>query len=213
MVAMTVVASRRRQIALVDDRLPVNALLILLKLVGWNFIGRHIFRIGVTRAAGFSDPGRVDRRTRIVGRSDRVRCMAARASRHFRVFLILESLAMNRRVILGDLIDAQRRIISPHEVRIRVAFAAHFHHLNRRWLADIAFLAVHRLETHNVGVTTVTGSATKSLGGMDIGFVELSRLRQLLYAECQMAGCAAIFLRLCFRSASCQSATEHNDGR
>ena len=97
-----------------------------------------------------------------------MRRMAARAGRHFLVFFLLESLAVNRRVILGDLIHSQRGIVLPHEVRVAVALAAYFDNLKGGGLADVAFLPVHRFEAHDGGIAAVTRHATKTLGGMDI---------------------------------------------
>ena len=85
-----------------------------------------------------------------------MRRMAIRAGRHLLVLLLLKSLTVDRRVILGDLIHAQRRIISPHEIRVRVALSAYIDHLNRGRLADVAFFPIHRLQTHHVSIATVT---------------------------------------------------------
>ena len=129
-----------------------------------------------------------------------MRRMAARAGRYSGVFLLLEPLAMNRGVVFGNLIDPQRRIISPHEARVRVALAAGLDHLSRCGFADVALLPVHRLQAHDGGITAVTRCTAKALGGMDVRFVKLRRLGQILYAECQMTGRAGVFLSFCFRS-------------
>ena len=65
MIAMTIVAGRRRQIALARHHLPVHALLILLDLVRRNLVRRHVLLVGVTRAASLGYAGRINRRTRV----------------------------------------------------------------------------------------------------------------------------------------------------
>jgi hypothetical protein len=54
-IAMAVVAGRRRQIALRRHQFPVNALLILFDLIGRNLVPRHVVFIGVTATASFGD--------------------------------------------------------------------------------------------------------------------------------------------------------------
>src|SRR5512139_1542001 len=66
-IAVTIVTSRRRQIAFNRDHFPMHAGLVLLDLVRRYLVRRHVFLIGVTRAAGVGDVGRMNRRARIVG--------------------------------------------------------------------------------------------------------------------------------------------------
>ena len=61
MIAVAIVACRRREIALLADHLPVNALVILLELIGRNFVRRHIIGVGMAGATGVSHPCRVHR--------------------------------------------------------------------------------------------------------------------------------------------------------
>src|SRR5580765_5601094 len=118
------------------------------------------------------------------------------AGRHFRIFLLLESLAVDRRVVLGDLIDPQRRIISPHEIWVRVAFAADFDDLNSRGLADETFFLVHRLQAHDIRITAMTGDTSETFGCVNIGFVQFGWFGQILNTKRQMAGNAVVGLWL-----------------
>ena len=107
MIAVTVVAGRRRQIAFNRDHFPVHALFVLLDLVGRDFIRCHVFFVGVTSTAGIGDVGRMNRRTRIVGRADRMRFMTTGASRDFLILLFSQSPAMNRGGVFRNLVHAQ----------------------------------------------------------------------------------------------------------
>ena len=118
--------------------------------------------------------------------------MTASARRHFQVFLFLESPAVHRRVVFGDLIDPQRRIIAPHEICVRVTPAAYIHNLAGARLADVTFLSVHRLQTHNARIAAVARRAPEALGRMDIGLVQLDRFCQFFDSERCMTSCAAI---------------------
>ena len=122
--------------------------------------------------------------------------VATRAGRHFLVFLFPEPFAVDRRIVLGDLIDAQRRIISPHEIWVRVAFAADFDDLNSRGLADETFFLVHRLQAHDIRITAMTGDTSETFGCVNIGFVQFGRFGQILNTKRQMAGNAVVGLWL-----------------
>ena len=181
-IAMAVVAGRRRKIAFARYDLPVHAFLIFIELIRRNLVRRHILLVGMTRAASLGDASRVNRRTRIVGGPNRMRFMTAGASRNLLVLLFSQSPAMNRGIVFRSLVDAQRRIILPHKIRIRMAPATHFDNLRMCGLADVALLAVHRLQAHDVGITAVTRRATKPLRGVDVLFVLLCRLREIFDA-------------------------------
>ena len=70
MITVTIVAGRRRKIAFARDHFPMHALLILLDLIGRNFVRRHVVFVGVAGTAGLGDTQRVHRGTRVIGRSD-----------------------------------------------------------------------------------------------------------------------------------------------
>ena len=125
-----------------------------------------------------------------------MRRMAASAGRHFRIFLLLESLAVHRCIILGNLIDTQRRIISPHEIWVRVAFAADFNDLKTRGLADKTLFLVHRFQAHGTGVAAMASDTAKTFHCVDIRLEQFGRFGQILDPQRRMTGRTAIVFRL-----------------
>jgi hypothetical protein len=122
-----------------------------------------------------------------------MRRVAAGTSRNVGILFLLKPLAVHRRVVFGDLIDAQRRIVAPHESCIRVALAADIDDLAGARLADVAFLSIHRLQAHDTRVAAVTRRAAKAFGGMDIVFVKFRRLREMRDAKDEMTRRAVVF--------------------
>ena len=54
-IAMAVVARRRQQIAFARHHFPVHAFFVLFQLVGRDFIGCHVFFVGVTITTSIGD--------------------------------------------------------------------------------------------------------------------------------------------------------------
>ena len=61
-VAVTGGATGSGEIAALGERLPVDAGLVFLELIGGDLVGRHLLRVGVAVRAGLGDAQRMDRR-------------------------------------------------------------------------------------------------------------------------------------------------------
>ena len=103
---------------------------------------------------------------------------------------------MNRSIVFSNLVHAQRGIISAHEIGIGVAPAAHFDNLRMRGLTDVTFFPVHGFQATHRAIAAVTGDAAKTFRRMDIRFVKLGRLGQILHSHRQMTDGAGLRLRL-----------------
>ena len=128
-VAVTVVARRRREVVAPGERGIVDALLIVGELRGWQRfavrqrVAGHMTRIGVAGRAGRGDVGGEDRRLRVAHRPNPVRSVAAGASGDVGVAR-RELLAVHAGGVLGRLIHALFRREAPHQRGVAVAARA-----------------------------------------------------------------------------------------
>ena len=88
---------------------------------------------------------RIDARLGVRRRPDGVGGMAAHARRDLGIPQLAQPAAVDRRRVLGDLVDAQRGIVALHEGRVGVAAAAELHDLLARGLADEPLGGIHGL--------------------------------------------------------------------
>ena len=127
---------------------------------------------------------------------DRMGRMAAHADRHFLVSGAVESLAVDGGIILGHLVDAQRRIVLPHEAGVGMTTPADLRDLLAPRFADVAFGAIHRSHSGVVGIAAMAGDAAETFERVDVLSKIFYRLGQPLDADRLVAGDAAFSLRL-----------------
>ena len=77
-----------------------------------------------------------------------------------------------------------------------MAVPANLNHLNRIGLADVSLGAIHRFQAHLRAVAAVASNTAETFRGMDVRFVRLRWLGQIVHAKCRMADCAGLSLRL-----------------
>ncbi len=147
MIAMAVVACGSRQVSFIRQRFPMDAFFILCDLVDRNFVRSHGGLIRMARPTGLSHLKRMDFRPRIERRLDSMSRMAASAGGHFGISKLLETLAMDRSVVLRNLIYSERGVVTLHKLRIGVAATTNRRDLTMIRLADIAFGGVHGRHT------------------------------------------------------------------
>src|SRR4030095_9170832 len=79
-----------------------------------------------------------------------------------------ETAAMNRRLIFGELVHPDRRIVAAHELGVRVAARAHLWNPFVRKLADVSPSRVHGIDTLARRVATMACGAAESLLPMNV---------------------------------------------
>jgi hypothetical protein len=203
-IAVALVARRRGQIALNGHQLVMNAFLVLRHLIRRDLVGLHVFRICVASAAGIDDAQRVYRGTSVARRPNGVGLMTARAGGDLLVFLFFEPPAVNRSEVLRYLIDPQVRIVLPHKTGVGVAAAANLYDLQTLWFADVTFGRVHGFEAHFGRIAAMTGNTAEAFRRMNVIFIILSRLGEIVDAESEMTGGAGVILRGRSRMRNCR---------
>src|SRR5262249_18889446 len=124
-IAVAVVAGRRRKVVAFRQLSVVHALFVISELGSRQrrsvspLVAAHMSRIGMARATRRRYVGRKDRGQRIVDGTNAVGAVAGRAGRYASVTL-REAFAMDARRILGGLGHALARRVLPHELRVAV---------------------------------------------------------------------------------------------
>ena len=144
MIAMTIVARRRRKILFVVKSFGVNAGLVFRILVAGDSERPHIVRARVTLGARVGDVRGIDRRQWILNCPDAMNAVATYAGRNACLAFFLKQLPVYARVIFALLIHAQARIEPLHQVRVAVALAAISRDVERLWFSEIAFARIFR---------------------------------------------------------------------
>src|SRR5690242_4046938 len=101
----------------------VNALVIVRKLGGGNFIFLHALLISVAAGAGSGDVDRIQRGARIAGRADIVDAVAVNADGSLGV-AGGQPFPVNAGVMLAELVSPQAGIVFAHGSRVRMAASA-----------------------------------------------------------------------------------------
>src|SRR5579883_2976431 len=127
-------AVRSRKIALLQ-RCPMDAGLVVLKLIGRDLVLRHVLGVGVTPAARFWKTHFRHRRLSIFDCADIVDAVAIDTGRDVLV-TGRESLAVDAGLVELELIDALLWAKSPHEFGFAVAIGAKLGDRCALWLAD-----------------------------------------------------------------------------
>src|SRR6266702_3178096 len=129
-IAVTVVARRRAQIASLQQRAAMNAGPVFRQLVGGycRTVGQgqsgHRCWIGVAGAAGFWNALAVNLRERIFGAANAVDAMATQAIRSARVLGLEQQLSVRAVFVLRQLVGGQGGIKLVHERRVGMAAGA-----------------------------------------------------------------------------------------
>ena len=196
MVAVAVVAGRRREVALGRHGLPVDGGLVLRHLVGRDLVAGHVLGVAVAAAARVRHLQRIDARLGVRRRPDVVGGMTAHARRDLGIPQLAQAAAVDRRRVLGDLVHAQRGVVALHEGRVGVAAAAELHDLLARGLADEPLGGTHGLHAVRLGVAAVAGHAPEALGLVDVAVECLGGRRQALVSRLEVACGALVHRRL-----------------
>ena len=222
MIAVTVVAGRRRQVVLLGERRVVHAAPVIGQLGGGKRlavrqrVSLHVVGRGVARAAGGGHIGRKGRRLRVVDEPDAVRAVAADAGGHAGI-AGGQSLAVYARRIFGGLIHALARRELVHEFGVAVAARADGDDLRARRPSAIAACGVVGGSFVCRGrIAAVAIDAGKPVLVVDVARKRFGRRRKLLLRQGRMARQALIDrlggrLRRC--GASPQQADAGGDGR
>jgi hypothetical protein len=209
-VAVAVVAGRRREVALGRHGLPVDGGLVLRHLVGRDLVAGHVLGVAVARPHAAStriDVDGVRRRPDVMGG------MAAHARRDVGIPQVAQAAAVDRRRVLGDLVHAQRGVVALHEGRVGVAAAAELHDLLARGLADEPLGGTHGLEAVRLGVAAVATRAPETLGLVDVAVECLGGRRQALVSRLEVACGALVHRRLGSRDPGPGQQCEQEEGR
>jgi len=171
-IAVTIVASRRRNIALAQQGVGMHAGIILGELICRNPVSGHVFSIGVATPAGRGNVDRVRRRARIIGREHTMIAVAIAAHGHFLIAFLKKPPAVLAGAISRKLIRRQRRIEFFDHRRIAVAFPAKLRNIFARGLADIAGLFAHRrlgiFRHRRTGIAAVAALAADAIVRMNV---------------------------------------------
>src|SRR5437016_3438717 len=144
MIAVTVIARRRRKILFVVKSFRVNAGPVFRILVARDSERPHIVRARMTLGASVGNIRGINRRQRIVNSADAVHAVATYAGRNACLAFFLKQLAVYARVIFALLIHAQAGIESLHQVCVAMALAAISRNVERLWFSEIAFARIFR---------------------------------------------------------------------
>ena len=80
-----------------------------------------------------------------------------------------------------------------------MAMPANLNYLNRIRFADVSLGAIHRFQAHLCPIAAVTSNTAETFRRMDVCFVRLHRLGQVVHAKCRMTNRAGFPLRLCIQ--------------
>ena len=144
MIAMTVVAGRRRKILFVIKSFGMNAGFVVRILVARDSERPHVIRARVTLGARVGDVRGIDRRQRILNRTDTMNAVATDAGRNTRFAFFFKQFPVYAGVVFALLIDAQAWIESLHQVCVAVALAAISRDVERLWFSEIASARIFR---------------------------------------------------------------------
>ena len=144
MIAMTVVAGRRRKILFVVKSFCVHARFVLGVLVARDSERPDVIRAGVALCACIGDVRGIDRGEWITDSADTMNAVATDAGGDACLAFLLEQFAVHACVVFAFLIDAQAGIEPLHQVRVAVALAAISRDVERLWFSEIASARIFR---------------------------------------------------------------------
>src|SRR6266516_3095313 len=144
MVAMTIVAGRRRKILFVVECFRVNAGLVFRILVARDSERPHVVRARVTLGASVGDVRGIDRRQWVLNSADAMNAMATDAGRNARLAFLFKQPAVDAGVVFALLIDAQARIETLHQGRVAMALATVSRDVKRLRFSEIALARILR---------------------------------------------------------------------
>jgi len=159
MISMTVIAGWSRQIVLLQERLGMDAVLVLLNLIRRNPVGLHGIRIGMASSASVGYTRRVDRGVGILDRSNPMRTVATDTRGGLRI-TASDSLPVDACGKLSFLIDSEPGIEALHGYRVAVTLSAERGNLFRAWLSDEPFARIHR--SIHIVVVRITAVAVRA---------------------------------------------------